>query len=88
MTRATRPVIIEGGVYPTFDALGTQPACPGGSPAPAGTPVSEALEREGEMMRVRLLDVLWQWTGSRRCDAVHRQPAWVPTTAVGTDYPR
>ncbi len=83
-----RPVIAEGGVFPALDAAASRPACPEGSPAPAGTLVGDVLEREGDMVRVRLLDVLWQWTGSRRCDIVHRQPVWIPANAVSPDYPR
>lgn len=82
------PVIVEGGVRPSLDAEGTRPACADGPPAPAGTPVSEPLERRGDMVRVRLLDALWQWTGATRCDPAHREPVWIPAHAIGTAYPR
>jgi hypothetical protein len=87
-TRFYLPVLAEEGVLPATGADGARPACPDAPPAPTGTPTSAPLERHGDMVRVRLLDALWHWTGSARCDAVHRQAVWVPSQAIGTEYPR
>jgi hypothetical protein len=82
------PVIVDAGHEAFLDAEGRQPACGGFSVVPVGTPVSAPLEVRGEWARVRVLDALWQWTGDNRCDAVHERPVWLPTSAIGTDYPR
>lgn len=81
-------VIVEGNHQASLDPEGARPACSRSPVIPQGTPVSDPLETRGEYARVRLLDALWQWTGNDRCDAVHRQPVWVPVRAIGTGYPR
>ncbi len=82
------PVIVEGGHEAFTDAGRTNPACGRNSLVPSGTPVSEPIERREGMVRVRLLDALWEWTGARRCDVVHREPVWIPEAAVGSAYPQ
>jgi hypothetical protein len=86
--RFYRPVIVEGEHQASLDAEGARPACGRSSVIPQGTPVSSPIETRGGYARVRLLDALWQWTGNERCDTVHRQPVWVPVSAIGTGYPR
>jgi hypothetical protein len=76
------PAIGEGGHRAFADADRASPACGENSEIPAGTPVGPVLEQRGEMSRVRLLDALWKWTATSRCDAIHRQPVWVPTAAI------
>ena len=83
------PIVTDGGHEAFLDADKATPACGAASSVlPTGTPVSAPLETRGEMMRVRLLDAQWEWLGDDRCDAVHTQPVWVPSAAIGTDYPR
>ena len=86
--RFYRAVIVEGEQQASLDPEGARPACGRSAVIPQGTPVSDPLETRGDYARVRLLDALWQWTGNDRCDAVHRQPVWVPLRAIGTAYPR
>ena len=86
--RFYRAVIVEGEQQASLDPEGARPACGRSTVIPQGTPVSDPLETRGDYARVRLLDALWQWTGNDRCDAVHRQPVWVPLRAIGTAYPR
>jgi hypothetical protein len=83
-----RPIVVEGGHPASLDPDGAQPACGQWSGVPAGTPVSAAIETRGSRSRVRILDALWQWTGSFKCDAIHTQPVWIDTAAIGTEYPR
>jgi hypothetical protein len=87
-TRFYGPVVVDGGHDAFLDPEGTQPACPSYSTVPVGTAVSAPLEVRGDMTRVRLLDALWTWTGTNRCDRVHTQPIWIASSAIGTDYPR
>jgi len=82
------PVIVESGREAFLDAAGSQRACAPSGIIPIGTPVSAPLEVRGAMMRARLLDALWEWIGNNGCDAVHTQPVWVASGAVGSDYPR
>lgn len=82
------PVVIEAGHEAFADPERLRLACGGDSTVPRGTPVGPPLEERNGMVRVRLLDALWEWTGARRCDAIHREPVWMPATAVGTTYPR
>ena len=82
------PIVTDGGHQAFLDADKATPACGASSVLPTGTPVSAPLETRGEMMRVRVLDAQWEWLGDDRCDAVHTQPVWVPSAAIGTDYPR
>jgi hypothetical protein len=80
-------VIATGSVQAHLDSGGTEPACGDNSAIPVGTPVTAPLAREGEMALVRVLDALWHWTPPQLCDAIHRQPVWVPRSAVTSNYP-
>ena len=82
------PVVLESGHEASLAVDGSQPACGDRTTVPVGTPVSTPIEVDGALVRVRVLDALWEWTGDNRCDAVHRQPVWIPREAIGTDYPR
>jgi hypothetical protein len=86
--RFYRPVIVERGHGAFVDADSTRPDCGGRTLLPAGTPVSAPLETRGDMVRVRILDALWTWTGDQRCDTIHRDPVWIAASAIGTNYPR
>lgn len=87
--RFYQPVVREGGHQAWLDAEGRTPACgPDVSSIPEGTPVGAPLAVRNGRTQVRLLDALWKWVGDNRCDAVHRQPVWVDSNALGTDYPR
>jgi hypothetical protein len=78
-----RPVIVaRTPVY--LDAAASRPAC--ADEAPAGTPVSPALETVGEYSRVVPLDALWQW--AEKCEAVRLNPVWVPTAVISSRYPQ
>jgi hypothetical protein len=82
------PVVLEGGHQAFLASDGSRPACGEGSAVPEGTPVSRPLEVNGEYTQVRVLDALWEWTGNKRCDVVHRQPVWIRSAAIGSSYPR
>ena len=82
------PVVVDQQARAFLDAARTQPACGDHSVVPAGTPVSEPLATQGEMVQVRVLDALWEWAPPRRCDAIHQQPVWIDRTAIDTNYPR
>jgi hypothetical protein len=83
-----RPVIFGEQVEARADSRTSQPVCGERNTIPVGTPVTAPLEADGNMIRVRLLDVMWHWTPERRCDAIHREPVWVPRSAVTSQYPR
>lgn len=83
-----RPVVAKPETRAFVDAARTQPACGSSNLVPVGTPVSEPLETSRDMVRVRLLDALWQWAPSARCDVVHQQPVWIQASAIDRDYPR
>jgi hypothetical protein len=82
------PVVVDPGHEAFVDAERTQLACGGDSIVPVGTPAGEPMEERNGLVRVRLLDALWQWTGALRCDAIHREPIWIPAASLGTGYPR
>jgi hypothetical protein len=52
---------------------------------PAGTPVSAPMETRGGMTKVLVLDALWHW--AEQCEAVRKEPVWVPAGAIGADFP-
>lgn len=82
------PIVVEGGHRAFLDAEGVQPACGDRSHVPQGTVVSAPLATRDGRVQVRVLDALWTWTGDRRCEAVQREPVWIDSNAIGTDYPR
>ena len=49
---------------------------------PTGTPVSAPLQTDGTRVQVMLLDALWHWTSSAKCDPVHRGPVWMDAGAI------
>jgi hypothetical protein len=82
-----RPVVTNPDARMYLDAGRTRPACDSGV-VPPGTPVSVPVGAAGEMVRVLILDALWQWTDERRCDVVRSQPVWIASHALGTEYPK
>jgi len=83
-----RPVVIAKGTRAFLDAAQTKAACGAASQLPVGTPVGEPLEKNGQLMKVRVLDVFWKWAPPSECKAIHQQPVWIRSDAVGADYPR
>ena len=81
------PVVVRPDARIYLDARRTQPACGDESIAPIGTLVGAPLETDGDMVKVAILDVQWQWAPPARCDAVHQGPVWIDRQAIGTDYP-
>jgi len=75
-----RPTVSRGDTLPYLAADGDAPACGADDRIPAGTAVSDPLERRNGRVRVVLLDTTWHWAS--RCDAVHRQAVWVEETAI------
>jgi hypothetical protein len=80
-----RPVVVAKDARMYADAARAQPMCGTGT-VPAGTPVSAPMETAGGMSRVMVLDALWSLP--RRCDAVRKNGVWIPSDAIGSDYPR
>jgi hypothetical protein len=80
------PVVAKPGMKAYLDSDATRAACPNAAVIPVGTPVSATSDRQGEMIRVRLLDALWYWTGSFQCDAIHHETVWINAAAIGTKY--
>ena len=83
-----RPVVITKGTRAFLDAAQMRPACGAASQVAVGTPVGEPLEKSGALVRVRLLDVFWQWAPPSECKLIHQQPVWIRADAIGSDYPR
>lgn len=81
------PVVVKEGTQAFSDPAGEQPVCGSASSIPIGTPVSRALNRNGDMVQVSLLDALWRWATPVKCDGVKNGPVWVAERAVGTKYP-
>ena len=81
-----RPVVAAAGTRVYTGADGTREVCGAGDTLPVGTPVNE-LRRSGELAQVMLLDVMWHWTSPHGCDAVHRQPVWIPAAAISANFP-
>jgi hypothetical protein len=79
-----RPVVVADDARMYADPARRQPMCGAGA-VPVGTPVSVPTESSGDMVRVLLLDALWSL---RRCEAARKQAVWIPSSAIGTDYPR
>jgi hypothetical protein len=83
-----RPVVVEKGAQAHVDVDGTRAPCGESTTLPVGTLVSAPLETAGQKVRVRVLDVLWQWAPPARCDTIHRQPVWIAASAIDANYPR
>jgi hypothetical protein len=82
-----RPVVTAKGATAFADAVGTAPVCVNSSVIPVGTPVSEPIERQGQRVKVTLLDALWHWAPPIKCDPIHNGAVWVESSAIGTDFP-
>jgi hypothetical protein len=82
-----RQVVSAKGTRAFLDVAQARPACGAASQVPVGTPVSKPLATNGALIRVRLLDVFWQWAPPSECKAIHQQPVWIPADAVGANYP-
>lgn len=82
------PVVATRGVTAFRDAAAAQPACGPQSALPIGTPVSQPVDRSGQMVQVRLLDVHWHWTGQARCDLIRTDPVWIRHDAITAEYPK
>lgn len=80
-----RPVVTATGTRVFADAASTQPVCGNGS-VPVGTPVSAAVETNGQMSKVVVLDALWHFAD--RCDVIRTSPVWIATSAIGKEYPK
>jgi hypothetical protein len=39
------------------------------------------------MMRVTVLDTVWQWATPRPCAAIHDGPVWIRAAGISRDYP-
>ncbi len=87
--RFYQPVVVQGGHVAWLAPDGRTAACGADrSTVPEGTPVSPLGPERNGRTQVRVLDALWKWTGNNRCDTVHRQPIWIDSRALGTEYPR
>jgi hypothetical protein len=82
-----RPVVVAKGTMAFADAAGGPALCSAGGAIPAGTPVSEPIEKSGQRMKVMLLDALWHWAPPVKCEAVHSGAVWIDAAAVSTDFP-
>ena len=49
--------------------------------------MSEPIEKNGQRMKVMLLDALWHWAPPITCDAVHIGAVWIDAGAVSSDFP-
>jgi hypothetical protein len=65
-----------------------QPVCEAAAAVPVGTPVSEPLQKDGEMIQVRVLDAMWHFQPPAKCPAARQNPVWIKAAAVGADYPQ
>jgi hypothetical protein len=82
-----RPVVTATGVNPFADAGRAQAVCPALGAIPVGTPISDPLDRRGDMIQVVLLDALWKWATPAKCADIHTSPVWIPANSVSRDYP-
>jgi hypothetical protein len=83
-----RPVVVAKDTAAYEDAARARSACPAAGVVPVGTPVSDPLETNGEMVRVVLLDALWRWAPPMKCSAMQRTAIWIQKSAIGRDYPK
>jgi len=82
-----RPVVTAAGVKPFADAAKTRAVCPALGAIPVGTPISAAIDSQGGMIQVTLLDALWHWAPPEKCPAIHTSPVWISANAVSREYP-
>lgn len=83
-----RPIVVRDQTEAYLDAARMRKACANRSTVPMGTVVGKVVERRDEMIRVPLLDSLWQWAMDAPCDMVRTSPVWIAANAVDTQYPR
>ena len=82
-----RPVVVTSDTLPYADASRATPVCPARGAIPAGTPVSNPVQTDGQMTQVTLLDVMWHWAPPVKCPAVHQSAVWINSSAVSRNYP-
>jgi hypothetical protein len=82
-----RPVVVGRGAMPYADASRASVVCTSGGAIPIGTPVSDPQQKNGQMMQVVLLDVLWHWAPPATCPAIHEGAAWIDASTVSRDFP-
>jgi hypothetical protein len=81
-----RAVVTQPRVQVYADAARSAEACGDGDQMRVGTPVN-VLQRSGSMSQVVVLDALWRWAPPRQCETVQRQPVWIASDAISTDFP-
>jgi len=81
-----RPVVVSAQTRAFTQADPQQPVCGDGS-IPPGTPVSKPIEENGDKSLVTVIDALWHWATKKEC-AAGRKAVWIPTSAIGTEYPK
>jgi hypothetical protein len=82
-----RPVVVAAQTTAYAAAEGTNVVCANAPAVPVGTPVSAPLERSGTRVRVQLLDAMWHWTGTAKCDPIRHGAVWIEEKAIGAAYP-
>jgi hypothetical protein len=82
-----RPVVVSEGVMPLASPGGSA-FCAAAGPIPVGTPVGAPLQKNGDMIQVRLLDAFWHWTTPVKCSDVRRNPVWIKADAVSANFPK
>jgi hypothetical protein len=80
-----RPVVATAGgrLYANEDRT---IACSGS--IPAGTPVSDPVQRKNDLVQVVILDALWKWTPPAKCAVVKERPVWIEAASISRDFPR
>src|SRR5262245_1086219 len=82
-----RPAVVVGGLRLYSDASQMNTVCSAMGPVSVGTVVSEPLDTTDSMMRVIVLDTVWQWATPKPCAAIHDGPVWIRRAGVSRDYP-
>jgi len=83
-----RPVVVSRGILPRADADAASAAvCPTLGAIPVGTPVTQPVETRNGYAKVVVLDALWHWATPKHCAPIKTGPVWIPTGAIGRDYP-
>ena len=82
-----RPVIAANDTLPCADPSHSNAVCTAQGAVPIGTPVSDPLQTNGQMVQVTLLDVTWHWAPPAKCPAVHQGAVWIDSSAVSRDFP-
>jgi hypothetical protein len=82
-----RPVVTAEGAMAYRNADRSAAVCPAAGPIPAGTPVSEPLEENDEMVRVVLIDAQWHWIARNDCPDLRRNAVWLERAGISSDFP-